>query len=586
MAYIGKNLVGVLKENRTVVTSTGDGSASLELNETPGSVNNVLVFLDGIRQQPTTDYTVSGSMLTFTTGPQTGVKIVAIVGNHSGVEPKKGSVTTRKIVDGAVTGQKLADGNIPTSKFTGALPALDGSNLLGVHSDTIHKSPNDPAINTNTIDGQTVTLGQIWVNTTSGEMYICTDVTENAQHWMNVGAGEGDYTNVPPTNPTNTGVFQNVSENETYNFTFTGATDPDGSVTHYMVDNISPVGALTVAAAEVAATTAHTFTASAVDADTPVTFRVRAKDNNGAYSSGVTVSMTVTDTPLSAATGGDNNSGNGTIDGNFKYHVFNNSGTFTVSLSNATFEYLVVAGGGGGGSGWGGGGGGGAGGYLAASGVSLNNASYTVTVGGPGARSNGTPVGGNGTNSVLSGSGLTTVTSIGGGGGASGGRWNAFLQSANSGGSGGGGGSYPAPTGNPGGGTSGQGNSGGSGDIWYSAGSGGGGGASQVGESYHQHTPATDGGHGGDGIQNLIAGTGHGESGYYAGGGGGGVYTGTSNAAGGNGGGGLGGDNNPLTGTAGQVNTGGGGGGGNYDGGNSPGSAGGKGIVIIRYRYQ
>jgi hypothetical protein len=580
MAYIGKNLVGVLKENRTVVTSTGDGSASLELNETPGSVNNVLVFLDGIRQQPTTDYTVSGSMLTFTTGPQTGVKIVAIVGNHSGVEPKKGSVTTRKIVDGAVTGQKLADGSIPASKFTGDLPAIDGSNLLGVHIDTIHKSPNDPAINTNTIDGQAVTLGQIWVNTTSGEMYICTDVTENAQHWMNVGAGEGDYSNVPPTNPTNTGVFQNVTENATYNFTFTGATDPDGSVTHYMVDNISPVGALTVAAAEVAATTAHTFTASAVDADTPVTFRVRAKDNNGAYSSGVTVSMNVTNTPLAAASGGDID---GATDGNFKYHVFNNSGTFTVSLSDATFEYLVVAGGGGGGCGWNAGGGGGAGGYLTASSVSLNNASYTVTVGGPGARGIGSTGATNGADSVLSGSGLSTVTSIGGGFGGNTSTFGPYSHRNGAvGGSGGGGGGYTGH-GAGGAGTAGQGNAGGAMNANVNGG-GGGGGASAAGQTAPS---ANNGGYGGAGSASSITGS----SVTRSGGGGGGAYSSSGYAAGGNGGGGNGGSTaggtpGGNTGSAGTVNTGGGGGGGNYNSSSSPGSAGGKGVVIIRYRYQ
>ena len=99
MAYIGKNLVGVLKEQKSVSTMTGDGSdTTLTLSDTPGSVNNVLVFFDGIRQQPITDYTLSGITVTFTTAPEAGVIVTAIVGNHSGVNPKPNSITASKIV--------------------------------------------------------------------------------------------------------------------------------------------------------------------------------------------------------------------------------------------------------------------------------------------------------------------------------------------------------------------------------------------------------------------------------------------------------------------------------------------------------
>ena len=46
--------------NRTLNTMTGDNSdTTLTLSMTPASVNNVDVYLDGVRQRPTTDYTVS-----------------------------------------------------------------------------------------------------------------------------------------------------------------------------------------------------------------------------------------------------------------------------------------------------------------------------------------------------------------------------------------------------------------------------------------------------------------------------------------------------------------------------------------------
>ena len=42
--------------NRTLNTMTGDNSdTTLTLSMTPASVNNVDVYLDGVRQRPTTD---------------------------------------------------------------------------------------------------------------------------------------------------------------------------------------------------------------------------------------------------------------------------------------------------------------------------------------------------------------------------------------------------------------------------------------------------------------------------------------------------------------------------------------------------
>jgi hypothetical protein len=189
MAYIGKNLVGILKEQKTVDTMTGDGSdTTLTLSDTPGSVNNVLVFFDGIRQTPITDYTLMGTTLTFTTAPEASVNVVAISGNWSGVVPKMGSVTSSKIVDGMVMDANIVTG-VASSKLTGALPAISGANLTGIVSDTgITTNASDPTISTNPAGG----LGTVWANSTSGEMYVLTDATAGANVWINVGAGSGD----------------------------------------------------------------------------------------------------------------------------------------------------------------------------------------------------------------------------------------------------------------------------------------------------------------------------------------------------------------------------------------------------------
>jgi hypothetical protein len=54
----------------------------------------------------------------------------------------------------------------------------------------ITTSSSDPALDTNPSGG----LGTMFVNTTSGEMYICTDATAGDNVWKNVGSGTGHIT--------------------------------------------------------------------------------------------------------------------------------------------------------------------------------------------------------------------------------------------------------------------------------------------------------------------------------------------------------------------------------------------------------
>jgi hypothetical protein len=218
-------------------------------------------------------------------------------------------------------------------------------------------------------------------------------------------------------------------------------------------------------------------------------------------------------------------------------------------------EILLVAGGGGGGNTMGGGGG--AGGLIYQTNIEITpGTNYVVTVGsgGPGA-ANRSITGTNGQNSSFS-----TLTAIGGGGGAS---WES--GNALSGGSGGGGSGNNRTSGL---GTSGQGGSGQG--TWGSCGSysrgGGGGGASGN---------AVANGNGANGLTYLISGV----STTYAGGGGGGANG--CGSSGGSGGGGAGSSSGSQGGN-GSTNTGGGGGAGGFSG-DGPGGPGGSGIVIIKY---
>ena len=57
-------------------TGTADGSATpLTLSHSTSDPEDIMVTLNGITQRPTTDYTVSGTTLTFTTAPASGMII-------------------------------------------------------------------------------------------------------------------------------------------------------------------------------------------------------------------------------------------------------------------------------------------------------------------------------------------------------------------------------------------------------------------------------------------------------------------------------------------------------------------------------
>lgn len=88
---------------------TGDGSTvNFTLSATPASAAAVDVYLDGVHQKPTTDYTVSGTTLTFITAPLNGVAILANGSETFAGIPTDGSVTTAKIATDAVTLVKIS----------------------------------------------------------------------------------------------------------------------------------------------------------------------------------------------------------------------------------------------------------------------------------------------------------------------------------------------------------------------------------------------------------------------------------------------------------------------------------------------
>ena len=106
MAYIGRQNLGGAYRQLDDISSGFDGSDTTHTmqvnsaNVTVGDVNQIILSLGGVIQKPGTDFTVSGSVLTFTTAPAANTSFFAVLlGSDNGgtVTPTDGSVTNDKI---------------------------------------------------------------------------------------------------------------------------------------------------------------------------------------------------------------------------------------------------------------------------------------------------------------------------------------------------------------------------------------------------------------------------------------------------------------------------------------------------------
>ena len=67
MGYLGNPVTKDFTSSTSVQTLTGDGSSSYALSVSVAVPEDIAVLRNGVRQKPTTDYTVAGSQITFTT---------------------------------------------------------------------------------------------------------------------------------------------------------------------------------------------------------------------------------------------------------------------------------------------------------------------------------------------------------------------------------------------------------------------------------------------------------------------------------------------------------------------------------------
>jgi len=131
---------------------TGDGSTTAFTVSSGADVDSVLVFVNGVYQRPTTDYTISGTTLTFGTAPDSAdaITIKELVEGLNSINFADDSSTTTEITSGDTL--TIAGGTNITTSISGDTITINGSSTDLV-SDTSPQLGGNLDLNSSDITG-------------------------------------------------------------------------------------------------------------------------------------------------------------------------------------------------------------------------------------------------------------------------------------------------------------------------------------------------------------------------------------------------------------------------------------------------
>tara|TARA_Y100001978_G_C23685735_1_gene431786 strand:+ start:1047 stop:2057 length:1011 start_codon:yes stop_codon:yes gene_type:complete len=131
MAYLGASPLASFASPSKDTFSGDNSTTSFTMGQSVGDPNQIEVFVDNVRQEPTSAYTVNGTTLSFTGTPATGSNNIYVIHKQgvigNGLLPTSGRDSDR-IGSLTVTGASTLTGNITTS---GNISATSGSITAG-----------------------------------------------------------------------------------------------------------------------------------------------------------------------------------------------------------------------------------------------------------------------------------------------------------------------------------------------------------------------------------------------------------------------------------------------------------------------
>ena len=210
-------------------SSTGNGSATTFTSPVNTNLaNNLIVSVDGIMQRPTTDYTVSGTTVTFGTAPPSGTAV--LVRSFSGAMSSKADFTVQNFTaNGSNTVYKLAEtvssGDHVLVSINGIIQrnATDYTYSTGTSNITFDEAPTSgDIISFRTFDLQQSTSatvsdtapsnprnGDFWFDSSTAKLYMRYEDGSSNQ-WVSLsvaGAAGADGADGTPTVYANTSVL-------------------------------------------------------------------------------------------------------------------------------------------------------------------------------------------------------------------------------------------------------------------------------------------------------------------------------------------------------------------------------------------
>ncbi len=153
MAYLGASPLASFASPSKDTFSGNNSDTSFTMGQSVGDPNQIEVFVDNVRQEPTSAYTVNGTTLTFTGTPATGTNNIYVIHKQgvigNGLLPTLGRdsdrVTTMDI-DGDLSGSGQISGQLllpVTLDGTDGSATDAGDNLILEGTDSSGANAND-----------------------------------------------------------------------------------------------------------------------------------------------------------------------------------------------------------------------------------------------------------------------------------------------------------------------------------------------------------------------------------------------------------------------------------------------------------